>query len=259
MLPGFAQAIYHFYSLLRPLAGLAKSTIANPDIRISQRYFDYLIDRRLLSAEQERKRFFAYDGMVERMQAALKPDEELEAIIREFQAFLGSLDALGSRVVNADLYEVERFIDLCRHDYERIVGIFDPSANIDDPHYRPDFAPVPGAKILPELADFYYLTESFIFSPQLKENILRLLEKRQPEGFDDTKKGKIDKLFSQIDKTVSERLGKDILLMMIRVIKGDPNYTPGTPRERRDFMDSYRRRLIAQFEKDREAHPARTA
>jgi hypothetical protein len=252
VLPGFAHIILHFYSLLRPLAGLAKSTIANPDIRISQRYFDYLIDCRLSSAEQERKRFFFYDGMSERVQAAFNPDEELEAIIREFQAFLVSLDALGSRAVNADLYEVERFIDLCRHDYERIIGIFDPSANIDDLRYKPDFAPVPGAKLLPELADFYYLTESFIFSPQLKENVLRLLEKRQPDSFDEAKKNKIDKLFSQIDNTISERLSKDILLTMIRVIKDDPYYTPATPRERRDYLNSYRKRLVTQFEKDRE-------
>ena len=252
ILPGFAHAVHHFYSTLRPLAELARSTIANPDIRISQRYFDYLIDRRLPPVEQGRKRFFAYDGMSERMQASLKPDEELESIIREFQAFLVSLDALGSRAVNADLYEVERFIDLCRHDYERILGIFDPSANIDDPQYKPDFAPVPGEQILPELADFYYLTESFIFSPQLKENVLRLLEKRQPDSFDAYKKGKIDKLFSQIDKIVSDRLGKDILLTLIRVIKDDPVYTPATPRERRDFLDAYRKRLVTQFDKDRE-------
>jgi hypothetical protein len=159
---------------------------------------------------------------------------------------------LGSRAVNADLYEVERFIDLCRHDYERIIGIFDPSANIDDLRYKPDFAPVPGAKLLPELADFYYLTESFIFSPQLKENVLRLLEKRQPDSFDEAKKDKIDKLFSQIDNTISERLSKDILLTMIRVIKDDPYYTPATPRERRDYLNSYRKRLVTQFEKDRE-------
>jgi hypothetical protein len=252
VLPGFAQGIYHFYSLLRPLAELARSTIANSDIRISQRYYDYLIDRRLPKAEQERKRFFAYDGMSERIEASLKNDEELESIIREFQAFLGSLDALGSRAVNADLYEVERFIDLCRHDYERLIGLFDPSANIDDPRYKPDFAPVPGEQVLPELADFYYLTESFIFSPQLKENVLRLLEKRQPDSFDESKKGKIDKIFSQLDKVVSERLGRDVLLAMLRVIKDDPNFTPTTPRERRDFLEAYRRRLVTQFDKDRE-------
>jgi hypothetical protein len=252
VLPGFAHAVHHFYALLRPLSELARSTIANSDIRISQRYFDYLIDRRLPSAEQERKRFFVHEGMSERIQASLKGDEELEAIIQEFQAYLGSLDALGSRAVNADLYEVERFIDLCRHDYERLIGLFDPSANIDDSRYKPDFAPVAGEQILPELMDFYYLTESFAFSPQLKENIIRLLEKRQPDSFDEAKKGKIDKLFSQLDKTVSERLGKDILLALIRVIKDDPTYTPSTPRERRDFLEAYRRRLVTQFDKDRE-------
>lgn len=252
VLPGLAHAVHHFYTLLRPVAELAKATIANSDIRVSQRYFDYLIDRRLPSAEQERKRFFAYDGMADRIQAALKPDEELESIIREFQSFLGSLDALGARAVNADLYEVERFMDLCRHDYERIIGLFDPSASIDDPRYKPDFAPVPSEQVLPELADLYYLTEAFVFSPQLKENVLRLLEKRQPDSFDEAKKGKIDKLFSQLDRAVSERLSKDILLALIRVIKDDPSYTPATPRERRDFLDSYRRRLVTQFDKDRE-------
>jgi hypothetical protein len=130
VLPGFALAVYRFYALLRPLSELARSTIANSDIRISQRYFDYLIDCRLPSAEQGRKRFFAYEGMSERAQGSLKPDEELEAVQREFREYLESLDALGSRAVNADLFEVDRFIDMCRHDYERIIGLFDPSANL---------------------------------------------------------------------------------------------------------------------------------
>jgi hypothetical protein len=252
VLPGFANALLHFYTLLKPLAELAKSTIAHSDIRISQRYFDYIVDRRLPEDEQERKRFFSYDGMAERIRAALKPDEELEAIIREFQGFLASLDALGAHAVNADLFEVERFIDLCRHDYERILGLFDPSANIDDPRYKPDFAPVPGEQVLPELADLYYLTESFVFSPQLKENVLRLLEKRQPTSFDEAKRGKIANLFTQLDKMISDRLGREVLLALLRVIKNDPKYAPSTPRERRNFLEAYRRRLITQFDKDRE-------
>jgi hypothetical protein len=250
--PGFALAIYRFYALLRPLAELARSTVANSDIRVSQRYFDYLIDCRLPGAEQERKRYFAYEGMAERAQGSLKPDEELESIQREFGAFLDSLDALGSRAVNADLFEVDRFIDMCRHDYERMIGLFDPSANLEDQRYKPDFASVPGEQVLPELMDFYYLTESFVFSPQLKENVLRLLEKRQPDSFDAAKKGKIDKIFSALDKELSERLDKELLLSLIRVIKNDPNFTPSTPRERKDFLDAYRRRLVNQYDKDKE-------
>jgi hypothetical protein len=252
VLPGFAHAVHHFYALLRPLAELARSTVANSDVRIAQRYFDYLIDRRLPAGEQERKRFFVYDGMVERLQNALNPEEELEGLAREFQAFLDSIDALGAQTVNAELYEVDRFIDLCRHDYERIIGLFDPSASIDDPRYRPDFAPVVSEQVLPELLDFYYLTESFVFSQQLKENVLLLLEKRQPDSFDASKKVKIEKLFYQLGKTLSERLSKEILLSLIRVIKEEPTHTPMTPREKRDFLEAYRRRLVTQFDKDRD-------
>jgi len=252
VLPGFALAIYRFYSLLRPFAELVRATVANTDLKISQRYFDYLVDCRLPSAEQARKRFFAYDGMSERVQSAIKRDEELEAIQGEFNSFLSALDALGSRAVDADLFVVDRFVDLCRHDYERIIGLFDPSANLDDPRYKPDFIPVSGEQLLPELVDFYYLTESFSFSQQVKENVFRLLEKRRPTGFDAAQKGKIDKLFSQLDKELTERLGKDLLLALLRVIKNDPVYSPSTPRERREFLDAYRRRLVTQFEKDRE-------
>jgi len=252
VLPGFGRAIHHFYALLKPLAELARSTIASSDIRVSQRYFDFLIERRLSSADQDRRRFFSYEGMAERIQSALQPDDEFESIIREFQAFLGSLDALGSRVVNADLFEVERFIDLCKYDYERIVGLFDPSASLDDPRYKPDFTPVSGEQILPEIADFYYLIDGFAFSPRLKESNLRLLEKRQPDSYDEAKRGKIDKLFVQLERTASERLSRDILLALMRVIKGDPNYTPATPREHKDFLETFRKRLVTQFDKDRD-------
>ena len=252
VLPGFGLAIYRFFSLLRPFTELVRSTIASTDVKISQRYFDYLIDCRLPPSEQERKRFFAYEGMSERVQASLKPEEELEAIRREFDSYLGALEALGSRVVDADLYVVDRFVDICRHDYERIIGLFDPSADLDDPRYKPDFTPISGDQILPELVDFYYLTESFAFSQPVKENIFRLLEKRRPAGFDAAQKGKVDKIFSQLDRALSAHLGRDLLLSLMRVIKDDPAYAPSTPRERRDFLDAYRRRLVTQFDKDRE-------
>ncbi len=252
VLPGFAHAVHHFCGLLRPLAELARATVANSDVRVSQRFFDYLIDCRLPSADQERKRYFAYDGMSERVQKSLRPDEELESIARDFQDFMSSLEALGARTVNADLYEVDRFIDLCRHDYERILGLFDPSASLDDPRYKPDFSAVPGEQALPELVDFYYLVEGFFFSPQLKESVFRLLEKRSPGSIDEAKRGKVDKLFAQLDRCLSDRLAPDLLLSLVRCAKGEPFYVPSTPRERRDFLDSYRRRLVQQFDKDRE-------
>jgi hypothetical protein len=252
VLPGFAQSLYHFYSLLRPLAELARATVANPDVRVSQRFFDYLIDCRLSPEEQGLKRFFSYEGMSERLQQALRSEEELQSIDHDFQGFLHSLEELGPRAINMDLFEVDRFLDICRHDYERILGLFDPSVSLDDPRYRPDFVSVSGEMVLPELIDFYYLIEGFVFSIQLKENIFRLLERRTSGSADAGKRSKVDKLFAQLDKSLAGRFNKEILLALMRSIKGDPFFTPSTPRERKDFLDSYRRRLVVQYEKDRE-------
>jgi len=252
VLPGFASAALRFYAQLRPLAELARATVAGADARTSQRYFDYLIDCRLAEPEQERKRFFSYDGLSERIGSSFDPDEEMEAVFREFQSFLRALDGLGSRAVNDELYEVDRFIDLCRHDYERIIGLFDPAASIDEGRYKPDFSAVAGEQALPEILDLYYLIEGFFFSPQLKANVLRLLARRQAAPVDEEKRSRIDKLFSQLDSIVSEKLDANILLCLIRAIKGDPFYTPPTPRERKDFLEAYKKRLVTQFDKDRE-------
>ncbi len=252
VLPGFAYAVLQFYSALRPLAEILRATVANSDIRISQKFFDFLIESRLPESEQEKKRFFSYEGMSERAAAALQPELELEAISREFQSFLQSITDLGDREIDFDLGEVDRFIDLCKHDYERLIGIFDPSASLEDPRYKPDFAPAPGEQILPELLDFYYLTEGFFFSPQLKESVLRLLERRSRNAIDASKRAKVEKLFVRLDKCLAERLSKDLLLSLIRVLKGEPYFAPSTSRERREFMKPYLRRLSIQYEKDRE-------
>jgi len=252
VLPGFAKTVYQFCGLLRPLSELARATVANPDIRVSQRFFDYLVDCRLPSADQERKRYFAYEGMSERVHQALRAEDEIDTIAREFQDFLASLESLGSQAVNADLYEVDRFIELCRHDYERILGLFDPSASVDDPQYKPDFSAIPGEQALPEILDLYYLLDNFCFSLQLKENLFRLLEKRHTTGIEDAMRIKVDKLFTQLDRCLADKLHAGILLPLIRCTKDDPGYAPNTPRERKDFLAAYRRRLIVQFDKDRE-------
>jgi hypothetical protein len=252
VLPGFAHAVLQFHAALRPLAEILRATVANPDIRISQKFFDYLIESRLPLEEREKKRFYSYDGMAERAGSALRPEQEIEAISNEFQVFLQSIEDLGSREVDFDLAEMDRFIDLCKHDYERLVGLFDPSASLEDPRYKPDFAAAPGEQILPELLDFYYLTEGFVFSPELKESMIRLLERRSRAQVDPAKLGKIEKLFTRLDKILAERLGRDILLALIRALKGDPYFISSTRRERREFLKPYLRRQSVQFEKDRE-------
>jgi hypothetical protein len=252
VLPAFAQAVYAFASSLKPLAELARATVANADVRVSQRYFDYLIDCRLPAGARARKEKLGYDAMSERVTASLDSDREIEILSQEFQSLLREIEGLGPRVVNDELVEVDRFIELCRHDYERLLGLFDPGVALDNPEHRPEFAAADGEQILPELIDFYYVTEGFSFSPSLRQNLAHLLERRSAAGLDEGKRRKIEKICAQLERILGERLDSGLLLALIQAAKGDPHYAPELERDKRDFVDSYRRRLTQQFERDRD-------
>ena len=56
---GFAQDLLLFCQALKPLMDLADRTLAHPDLRVSRRYLDYLIDSELPPAELEKKASFA--------------------------------------------------------------------------------------------------------------------------------------------------------------------------------------------------------
>ncbi len=251
VMTGFAQDLYLFCQTLKPLMDLADRTLSHPDLRVSRRYFDYLVDLELPAEERARKDSFVYEGMKARLENAVKDDEEQAAIARDFQRFLKSVDALMDGRLNFDLYEVERFIEVCRHDWERMLGFFDPGASLDDARYKPDFQACAGEQVLPELIDAYYLLSGFSFSEALHAKTMRVFERHAPATAA-SQAGKISKLFSTLNKILSYRLSSDNLIALIRLSKRDALYQPDIKRERIDYVDQYRKRLITQYERDRE-------
>lgn len=251
VMTGFAQDLYLFCQTLKPLMDLADRTLSHPDLRVSRRYFDYLVDLELPADERAKKDSFIYEGMKARLENAVKDDEEQAAVARDFQRFLKSVDALVDGRLNYDLYEVERFIEVCRHDWERMLGFFDPGASLDDVRYKPDFQSCAGEQVLPELIDAYYLLAGFSFSEALHAKIMRVFERHAPATAA-SQAGKISKLFSTLNKILSYRLSSDNLLALIRLSKRDALYQPDIKRERVDYVDQYRKRLVTQYERDRE-------
>ncbi|MBN1520121.1 MAG: hypothetical protein JW923_08525 [Spirochaetales bacterium] len=251
VMQGFAQDLYLFCRALKPLMDLSDRTLSHPDIRVSRRFFDFLVESELPPAELERKLFFVYDGMKSRVENAVKGDEELDHLGRDFQRFLGMVDELGAGPLNKELAEVSRFIEICRHDWERMLGFFDPGVSLDDARYRADFQPADGELIFPELVDAYYLTQDFWFSDALLGKVMRVFEKHAPNAARG-QRPKMEKIFSTLNKILRYRLSEDNLLAVIRLCKRDPLFQPDLRRERVNYVENYRRRLTTQFEKDRE-------
>lgn len=251
VMPGFAQDLHLFCKALKPLMDLADRTLAHPDLRVSRRYFDYLIDCELPPEDLERKASFFYDGMKARLENAVKGDEELEAVAADFQRFLGGIDLLEKGALDAELAEVERYTELCRHDWERVLGFFDPGVSLDENRYRPDFQPCDGEQVLPELVDAYYLTGGFSFSDSLFRKVMKVYEKLSPAAAQD-RRAKMVRIFETLNKILRFRLAPENLLALIRLVKGDPSYTPSLMRDRGRYLEQYRERLVAQFDRDRD-------
>jgi len=106
---GFAQDLYLFSQALKPLMDLADRTLAHPDLRVSRRYFDYLVEADLPPAELERKESFFYEGMKLRVENAVKTNQEQESIGRDFQRFLRDVEDLAAGPLNSELADMERF------------------------------------------------------------------------------------------------------------------------------------------------------
>lgn len=248
---GFAQDLFLFCQALKPLMNLADRTLAHPDVRVSTKYFEYLVDLELSPEDLNKKDIFTYDGMKSRMDNAVKDEAEIEAINLDFKKFLDGLDALDGSNINNILFEVERFIDICRHDWERVLGFFDPAASLEDKKYRPDFEPCSGELFAPELLDMHYLLDGFVFSEELKYRILKILVRFSPASAD-SQNIKIEKIFNTLNKILGQRLSSQNLLCLVQLTKQNPEYVPNIQRERKNYIEAYRKRLVSQYERDRE-------
>lgn len=249
----FAHILFTYCQLLRPVSDIVKRTIASSDLKQSRKYFDLLIDCHLPKEERERKVFFGYEGMRERLQISMDPDEESEAISREFQSFMKVLESAEIKMLDAELMDMERLVDLCRHDYERLLGIFDPGVNFDNPDYKPEFQPAKGEAVAPELIDFYYIVSGFVFTTRMEESLAILLERISPPGavLEDQRR-KLKKVLGSLNKIFSHQLSSELLLALLRAIKADPSFIPDTARFKTSFLEAYKNRVYVQFQKDKE-------
>ncbi|MGD9940655.1 MAG: DUF5312 family protein [Clostridia bacterium] len=251
VMPGFAQDLYLFSQALKPLMDLADRTLAHPDLRVSRRYFDYLVEADLPPAELERKESFFYDGMKLRVENAVRADKEQEIIGKDFQRFLKDVEDLVAGPLNTELADVERFIDICRHDWERVLGFFDPGVNLEEAKYKPDFQPCDGEQLLPELVDVNYLLSGFYFSPHLMRKVMRVFDRYAPASAA-SQAGRIEKMFGTLNKVLQYRLSNESLMALIRLIKRDGLFQPDLRRERINYVEQYKQRLVTQYERDRE-------
>lgn len=250
VLPGFATILLSFEQGLLPICELLQKTLNNEDPHIAERFRDYLLELRLPKSEMERRYSYTYDEMLKRVNAASSPDAELRAIAAEFDELMKALDDPNVLAVEAELHQLDRLAEICRHDAERFLALFDPRVNVANSEYKPSFKTVEGDQVLPELLDLYYILADFQIDLGIDRNLTLLLDRISPAG--QSQSGKMGRIVQRCSRIFRRQLTPQHLLNLIRLIKGDPYFVPKVDREHRSYTAAYKKRLTTQFRKDRD-------
>lgn len=251
VLPGFAVSVMQLAHVLRPLREIFERTIDNPDPKLAQRYKDYLITARLPEELQNLYSSFSYSSLKKRVFDSADAEEELVTISNEIAKLLFGLNTSEFHGFDNSYTVLVRLINLCRHDFLPMLRLFDPALKSLDSADPAIFQPVSGEEMLQELLDFYFVLAGFDYSEGVEGNIGLLLERLSRERAEEAK-ARLKKVLLRLRNLISESLGSQTVLILLRLIQKDPQFVPQSIQEESSFLEAYKNRLQINYQRSKE-------
>lgn len=242
----FAKDLFLFVSALKPLIDISDHSIGHPDIRMSKKFIDYIIDMHLPNEVLEQKSEFLPENIKSKLENAVMLDQQIEQLNHDFQQFIKQLDQLDSNKINEEIFQLQRFVELCRFDWERALSFFDPGVNLAQKDYAFNPQPCEAEHLENELIDIHYLVNDFLFSQVLVNNLGLLLSKIHPESTGNLEK--LLKICNILNKFLNYKLCGTVLLTLVRIAKKNSEYTPNLLHEKQNIFLNYKIRITENFE-----------
>ncbi len=115
--------------------------------------------------------------------------------------------------------------ELLNYDFQSLLNQFDPSFSINNPRYISAFAPVAAIQPLEELLDFYYIWQQFDVSAGLEKMIGLLGEADHSEEMNQNTDP--EQIIFHLRNFVIKNIPAEDFLLLLRIIKDDPDFEPG--------------------------------
>ncbi len=255
LLPAFPSAVYQIFQFISPLREILLKTISSDDRRQNDRYRDYLLELAFTPEQRVlRKKFLFTSREAALIAQQQKPERLIEEQGKELSNFLKSLEGSNCRQVSVLLDKLDALSDFCKFGFNQFLSWFDPAfkaytdddATVDTPSFRA----LEVAEVIPPLLDLYYVLSRIELSPAVADIIAILGAKSQNIPLTEDLKSRILRVFQAVQFILQKKMGKEILLAIIRLSKQDPAFTPDMPHEKNDHFIQYRTRLTEQFHSD---------
>ncbi len=252
VLPGFASCVFGAAVALRPARDLLARSYLSPDQRAARRFRDLLIERRLGPGVLKLLEGCSYEAMKARAgDDPSRADSVAADASEDFRIFMKGLEADAAKRIEDELADFERFADLCRYDFERLLAFFDSKANLESAAYKPRFAAADGQALVGELADLHAVAAIPAFGPSVLEDIAAISERLGGHADDDAKR-RAGKALNAASRAFSSCASPAALTALLRVIREDPRFAPPLPEPAGPFLAEYRARTEKRFREDRD-------
>ena len=255
LLPALPAALYQVSQFLQPIRVILDATIMNPDRRAAERYRDFLLELALTGEQRQERRSFMLTERAEALVAQnLPPDRVIEEQGKRFAHFLKVIDSPTIRQAGIILQKLDALSDFCLFDFNSLFAYFDPAfkAHVgrDSTVDAPSFHQVEVVEVIPVLMDLYYLLTKLDLTPGIVDIVAILEAKRTRVELGEEISGRIHRIFQAVIYILQKKLGKDMILAIIRVTKGDPDFLPEQPMMQTDYVSLYRERITEFFHSD---------
>ncbi|UCF97954.1 MAG: hypothetical protein JSV89_00100 [Spirochaetaceae bacterium] len=251
VLPGFAVSVLNLALVLRPLRDVFEKTIDNPDLKLAQRYKEYLIIARLPEELQNLYASFSYPALKKRVLDSPAPEEELDKIDSELEQLIRGLSTGEFLSFDSSYTVINRLVSLCQHSFVSLLQMFDPALKSLENADPSIFQSVSGEDILQELLDFYFVLAGFDFSASVEKNIGLLLERLSRERAEEAK-ARLQKVLLRLQTLLAGNFTPETILILLRLIQKDPHFVPQSIQEESSFLEAFKNRLQINYQRSKE-------
>ena len=249
LLPGFANAVLELAVVLRPAREIISRTVLASDGRISRRFRDLLVERRLEADARTLLENWSYETLKARAASVADPEAELLRAEAEMRKVDQGLEGPFAAATDAELARFERLVDLCRYDFGRFLSYFDRAADPDSPSWKPKFEAADSSHAAGELADIYSVVADFSVDAGALADLDALAE--MAGGAKESSRAAA-KGAARANRILASALSAPALTALIRIARKENAYRPPAPIPAASAVAAYRERLKVRRREDRE-------
>ena len=249
LLPNFAEALRVLYVNTKPVMSLLSNTICSDDLERNHHFLEQLMMTGFSDEAQNIIESLEYQNRKESAENdtsnSLTRHFEMEHV--RLEKVVAELKTPAFAQFDKVMDSIKQLNDICRYNFITPLRLFDKNF-VESPAYTALFQAVPLELIENTLQDLYYVSAGLDISSSTG-NAIRALQILQRRGHADQEEAlALESCLRKILGALKSVLREDVMLNLLRLAKGDPEYKPSkatySSQERLKFGEYLENRFI---------------